>query len=46
MDFETVTPANNDVPVLIYVLRGIDIVGFITGLFFGQRLIRGMKKKK
>ena len=42
----TVTPANNDVIALIYVLRGIGIVGFITGLFFGQRLIRGMKNKK
>ena len=42
----TVSPIKGDVVILIYVLRGAGIIGFITGLFFAQRLVRNMKSKK
>ena len=41
----TVSPVGS-IPVLIYILRGVGMVGFVVALFFGQRLIRNMKNKK
>ena len=42
----TASAIKGDVLILIYVLRGIGLIGFFTGLFFAQRLVRNMKNKK